>query len=140
MKKLVIIFCLTFIFLSGQPKNNFTLLNYFKGDYSAYTETAVLEDNIFLGSCYLNKGRIDDLDLLVGESMVIKNLEAGAVIKLLKANVVKTESLGSGAVVIYANSPLINKSVRISNQKVNLQIAVYADYSVIGWPLILGSF
>ena len=40
----------------------------------------------------------------------------------------------------YSYSPLIKKSLNIENNNVNLQIAYKNDSSIIGWPLILGSF
>ncbi len=80
-----------------------------------------------------------EANTLVGESMVIYNFEAGAAIKTLRATIIKTEVVNN-ATIIYANSPLINSSVTIEGKKINLQIANYSDHSVIGWPLILGSF
>ena len=55
-------------------------------------------------------------------------------------SIVKTECLSSGLVIIYAYTNLINDYVEVDNKKVNIQIANIEDCSVIGWPLILGSF
>ena len=125
--------------MSGTPKQNFSLTDYFSGEYYAYTENPASENYIFLGFCYMNKGKVMQHNL-VGESMVIKNFEPISAIKTLNAKIVKTEVLDSGAVVIYAYSSFINKNVTLENEKVNLQIAYYDNYSVIGWPVILGSF
>ncbi len=77
---------------------------------------------------------------VVGESIKIENFEPIAGLKTLKAKVVATENLDNGATVIYAYTNLIKDSVKIANNDVNLQIAHYDEYTVIGWPLILGSF
>lgn len=127
------------VLLSVPPKNNFTLLNYFDGEYLAYTSTPISPEYIFTGSAYINYGKVDVKEL-IGESLTIKNLEVGAALKTLNARVIYSENLASGAMVIYAYSPKIHKNVKFNNKKVNLQIAVYNDYSVVGWPLILGSF
>ncbi len=140
MKKLLLVVFVFLILLNSNYKNNFSLLDYFIGEYQAYTEQPVLDNNVFLGSCYINYGKINNKQLLIGESMVINNFDPSDAIKKLKAVVVKTEYLENGATVIYAYSPLINKNVQINSRKVNLQIAYYEHYSVIGWPLILGSF
>ncbi|MBR1988802.1 MAG: hypothetical protein IKA36_07185, partial [Clostridia bacterium] len=58
----------------------------------------------------------------------------------LDAEVIKTEYLDCGAVVISAYTSKIGEQIEIDNTCVNLQIAVYDDYSIIGWPTILGSF
>ena len=52
----------------------------------------------------------------------------------------KVEQLETGATIIYAYTDKIKKNVTIENQKVNIQIAIYPNYSIIGWPLILGSY
>ena len=130
---------LFFILISGTPKQSFSLTDYFSGEYYAYTEKPASENYIFLGFCYMNKGKVINKDI-IGESMVIKNFEPISAIKTLNAKIIKTEVLENGAVVIYAFSSLINKNVTLENEKVNLQIAHYANYSVIGSPLILGSF
>ena len=55
-------------------------------------------------------------------------------------SVLKSEYLNDGTVVIYAKTPLINDCVDVSYGKVNLQIATKGNRSVVGWPLILGSY
>lgn len=140
MKKLLLVIFMFLILINSKQPNNFSLLDYFTGEYQAYTMQPELENNVFLGNCYINYGKINNNNLLIGESMTINNFEPSSALQKLKAIVVKTEYLENGATVIYAYSPLINKNVKLNNRKVNLQIAHYEQYSVIGWPLILGSF
>ena len=128
-----------FVLVSGAPKQSFSLTDYFSGEYYAYTQNPASENYIYLGFCYMNKGKVAT-DELLGESMVIKNFEPISAIKTLNAKIVKTEVLKNGAVVIYAYTSLISNNVKIENELVNLQIAYYENHSVIGWPLILGSF
>ena len=71
---------------------------------------------------------------------IIENFEPIAAIEELNAKILFTEFLGIGASVIYAYTDQIGRYVNVNGEKVNIQIAQYNDYSVIGWPLILGSF
>jgi len=140
MKKMLICFAIFIILLSGAIENKeFSLLDYYSGDYVSYSSCALNEKSIFTGSCYINFSKSDKNEK-IGESITVKNFEPSAALKELKADVVKTEYLNSGATVIYAYSKLIPQNVEIENEKVNLQIAYYETHSVIGWPLILGSF
>ena len=138
MKKIfaiVIIFAVLIGAYSG--KDQFSLQNYFSGEYCSYSDAPASKDSIFLGTCYLNSGVKSDS--LVGES-VKTNVQPSTAIKKLSAKVIKTELIDDGATIIYAYSALIPKSVRVNDSQVNLQIACYDDYTIIGWPLILGSF
>lgn len=140
MKKLFVVI-VVFLILIGNVgvKNNFTLLDYFDGEYYAYSNSPISNHYIFLGSCYMNIGEVNSNDI-VGESMIIENFEPIAAIEELNAKILFTEFLDTGASVIYAYTDQIGRYVNVNGEKVNIQIAQYNDYSVIGWPLILGSF
>ena len=140
MKKLFVVI-VVFLILIGNVgvKNNFTLLDYFDGEYYAYSNSPISNHYIFLGSCYMNIGEVNSNDI-VGESMIIENFEPIAAIEELNAKILFTEFLDTGASVIYAYTVQIGRYVNVNGEKVNIQIAQYNDYSVIGWPLILGSF
>lgn len=138
MKKFLIVLTMFAILLATQNiKKDFTLLDYFSGEYIAYTQTAN-EFATNLGFCYMQTNKVDAKSL-IGESLKIENFEPVSALKTLKANVIKTEYI-EGRIVIYAYSPFINKDVKIDNLKVNLQIAQTDEYTILGWPLILGSF
>ncbi len=139
MKKLMIVIFIFIILLAGKQENHsFSLLDYFSGEYTAYTSSESGEDCVDLGFCYMNSKPITNE--LIGESIIAQNLEVGSAIKVLKARVVKTECLEDGTNVIYAFTSLINDKVKVDGENVNLQIATRNDTTVIGWPLILGSF
>ncbi len=140
MKKLFVVI-VVFLILIGNVgvKNNFTLLDYFDGEYYAYSNSPISNHYIFLGSCYMNIGEVNSNDI-VGESMIIENFEPIAAIEELNGKIIFTEFLDTGASVIYAYTDQIGRYVNVNGKKVNIQIAQYNDYSVIGWPLILGSF
>ncbi len=140
MKKLFVVI-VVFLILIGNVgvKNNFTLLDYFDGEYYAYSNSPISNHYIFLGSCYMNIGEVNSNDI-VGESMIIENFEPIAAIEELNGKIIFTEFLDTGASVIYAYTDQIGRYVNVNGEKVNIQIAQYNDYSVIGWPLILGSF
>ncbi len=121
-----------------QTKSNFTLLDYFSGDYKVYTSNINGEDCVNLGFCYM--GSTPGEDCVIGECITIDNLEVASALSTLKARVVKTEYLEDGTTIIYAHTGLIQEVVEVSGARVNLQIATRENRSVIGWPLILGSY
>lgn len=138
MKKILCLISLFVIVLSSAPDTRFSLLEHFEGEYTAYSHVPLSENCINLGTCYMNIGKVEGE--LIGESMVIYDFEVSSAIDELNAEVVKTEILADGTSVIYCYSNLIDSYVKVDNKKVNLQIAHNDEYSVIGWPLILGSF
>ena len=76
----------------------------------------------------------------IGESIKIENCEPLSAIKTLNGKILFCETLENGTEVLYAFSNKIPKSVKLNNQEVNIQVAHNNSYSIIGWPLILGSF
>ncbi len=62
-----------------------------------------------------------------------------SVIETLKARIIKTENVGD-ITVIYAYSPMILKSVKLHGVTINLMIAKTSDRTVVGSPLIKGSY
>jgi hypothetical protein len=140
MKKFLIVICLVLVLISSKNvENDFTLLDYFSGEYSSYTDSAIGETSLNLGFCF-EQSEVVDKNELIGEKVKLYNFEPIDALKKLKANIVKTEYLDSGLIVIYAYTNLINNSVDFEDKKVNLQIAQTDSVTVIGWPLILGSF
>lgn len=122
-------------------RTNFTLKNYFNGDLTCYTQESDSASALNLGFCYANNGtQLNKCSNIVGESMVLHNMEVGNIIKSLKAKIVKTEYLEDGTVVIYCFTNLLNNKVKVDNRNINIQIAQKEDCTVVGWPLILGSF
>lgn len=140
MKKMLIVIILFVILVGGvKTENDFSLLDYFDGEYYAYSNAPVSENYINLGSCYMNFGTVER-EKIIGESMLVYNLEVGAAIQSLDAHIIKSEYIETGATVIYGYSNKINTSLDVDGEEINIQIACYDDYCVIGWPLILGSF
>lgn len=141
MKKLLVVLFMFVLLMSsmGKNKKDFTLKDYVSGEYTVYTNQELNENSVFLGTCYMTS-KVSETKNKIGESVKTNNTELVSFLKDLDADIIKTESLDCGAVVISAYSPKIDKTIEIDNQKVNLQIASYDDYSIIGWPVILGSF
>lgn len=123
---------------NAETKTDFTLLNYFDGEYTVYTNENVGSNSVDLGFCYMNSKPVSHH--VIGESMVIQNLEVNAALDSLLARVVKTEFLEDGTIIIYAYTSLIEDNVQVEGNKVNLQIAQRDERFVVGWPLILGSY
>lgn len=135
---MIVIFIFIILMFGNQEKSQFSLLNYFSGEYTVYTSNSSGPNSVDLGFCYMNSSPVSEN--VIGESVVLKNYEVGDVIKKLNAKVVKTESLEDGTIVIYAITNLIQEKVQVSGENVNLQIATKDEITVIGWPLILGSY
>ncbi len=140
MKKFFIVIAMFLILIScKEVENDFTLLDYFSGEYMAYTETSKSENCVNLGFCYMQDEVVKENEL-VGESLKIYNFEPISALEKLNAKLVKTEYLENGTTIIYAYTNLIKEKVEVENKNVNIQIAQNDEYSIIGWPLILGSY
>lgn len=145
MKKIIIILLLTLTFACSifiKPKN-FSLQNYFdSGLLHIYTSHPINETSIAITNLYVSSNSKGlKKDVMVGESMYFDNLEVGSAIKKLKAKVKFTEYLDEqNLTLIYAYTKLISKYEIVNNVKINLQISTCDEYTVIGWPLIYGSF
>lgn len=87
-----------------------------------------------------NYDKVNKKDI-VGESLCFNDLEIGSAINTLKAKIKFTEYIeNQNLTIIYAYSSLISTYKKINNVKVNLQISTCTEYSIIGWPVIYGSF
>lgn len=145
MKKVIVVLVLSLLFACSifvKPKD-FSLKNYFdNGLLHIYTSRPINETSIHLANTYIStssKG-IKKGDI-IGESLYFDNLEIGSALKKLKAKVKFTEYLNNqNLTIIYAYTNLISKHEIVNNVKINLQISTCEEYSVIGWPLIYGSF
>lgn len=139
MKKLIVVIFLFLMLVNIKSEmTNFTLLDYFSGEYEFYTNEQI-ENGIDLGFCVVANNSIHNCSK-IGEKIILTNYEVGKIIVDLKAEIVKTEILLEGFTVIYAYSNLIKKWVEVDFKKVNIQIAVKEENVIVGWPLILGSF
>jgi len=138
MKKLIVAIFLFVVLCNSNKTEDFSLLNYFNGEYVVYTNNE-LENSKDLGFCYMSN-EVGNNDEIVGESITLQNYEVGKILDDLNAKLIKTECLNDGTNVMYAYSDLIKKQVECGSSKVNLQIAIKEDCVIVGWPLILGSF
>ena len=139
MKKFAVTIFIFIVLLSCvNTKSQFSLLDYFSGEYTVYTSQGAGENCVDLGFCYMNSNPVENN--VVGESVVVNNLELGSALSILNARVVKTEYLEDGTTVIYAHTNKIREQVKVDGKNVNLQIANKGEKFVIGWPLILGSY
>ena len=145
MKKIIIILILCMLFACSifiRP-NEFSLKNYFNsGTLHIYTTHPINETSIQLTNSYISTSRKGATNKdIIGESLYFDNLEVGSAIKTLKAKIKFTEFIKEqNLTIIYAYTLLIPTSKIIDNIKINLQISTCNEYSVIGWPVIYGSF
>ena len=145
MKKVIVvlILCLMFACSIFIKPSEFSLQNYFdSGLLHIYTYRPINETSIAITNMYMstNNSGIQKGDI-VGESLYFDNLEVGSAINKLKAKVKFSEYIEEqNLTLIYAYTGLIPKYEIVNNVKINLQISTCDEYSVIGWPLIYGSF
>ena len=145
MKKIIVILVLCLLFACSiliQPKE-FSLKNYFNsGLLHIYTKRPINETSIAITDIFMSTSTEGTVKGdIVGESLYFDNLEVGSAIQKLKAKVKFTEYLDEqNLTLIYAYTNLISKYEIVNNVKINLQISTCDEYSVIGWPLIYGSF
>ncbi len=74
-----------------------------------------------------------------GESIVIYNDDIEDIIKQLQARTVFTETINDG-VSIYAYSEKLKNKITLNGENVNVQIFIKNNKTVIGTPIIFGSF
>lgn len=131
MKKFLIAIILLCIIVAGAPKNNFSLTDFFCGEYYACTSLNVKNG---VGA-KITQNYVLDYSLLKAEMIVVKNLEISAALKQLNAKVVDVE-YANNKVLIYAFSNLIKTSVKKGGKKFNLQFLNLNDSTLIAWPQI----
>ena len=140
MKKILILIVLLLILVlnCAKTQKDFTLKDYFpSGHITYYTNSNKDTCTQLLPSVYIS----DRPKQIIGESIFLKNIELGNAIKILSAKVVYVETLKEkGLTILYCNSPKLKTSVKYKNANINLQIVSCENYTIIGWPMILGSF
>lgn len=145
MKKFIVLIILalaTSCVIFVKPKT-FSLKSYFdKGMLYTYTTHPINDTSIPLTGTYMSlNAEGADKDTIIGECMYFDNLEVGAALKSLKAEVKFTEYIDEQHLtIIYAYSKLIPISKNMNNHIINLQISTCNEYSVVGWPVIYGGF
>ena len=145
MKKIIVllILCLLFACSIFVDQQHFSLTNYFStGTLHIYTKRPINQTSIPLASIYMSSNADGSRpEEIIGESLYFENLEVGSAITTLKAKIKFTEYIDEqNLTLIYAHTNLINKYEIVNGVKINLQISTCDQYSVIGWPLIYGSF
>ena len=138
MKKIIVlILLLTILVITGiEKKGEFSFASYFDyGELTVFRQSGGEAEILPNITTYKNDKAI------LGESMFFKNVEVNSLLKTLSANILWTEQIvEENLTILYCYSPNIPKTVRLNNNNINLQIATTDDYTVLGWPMILGSF
>lgn len=147
MKKIIFILSLSIILgcsIFFKPyKKRFSLTNYFhSGTLYIYTNKSINSSSVKITNNYINtSSQGATSENIIGESIYFENLEVGSAIETMKAKVMFTEYLeNENLTIIYALSPLIPLKKKVKNNYINMQIAISSEYTIIGWPTILGSF
>ena len=135
-KLLILVTCCYILFLTyKQP--SFTFKTLFPDNDITYYTKLKLED----GQNFNCAGLYANVDIvgtnIKGESMEVGYEELYVCLSKLKANIFRCEYIHDlNLTMLYGYSPLIEKTLN----GINLQIAVYTDHAIIGWPMIYGSF
>lgn len=120
-------------FLSVWQINSKSTLSSFGEPYETYTQNNSSMAKI------IPTEKLKYTFLKTGESIIIENQDLEQIFKNLEAETVFTETTSDG-VSLYAYSKNIKNQIIINNKKVNLQIFVSKTKTVIGTPIIFGSF
>ena len=100
MKKFLVVIAVFLVLIcSKNVENDFTLLDYFSGEYTSYTEETENEESLNLGFCYMQNVDVDK-NKLVGESLKIYNFEPIDALKKLNATLVKTQIIATTIAII----------------------------------------
>ena len=99
--------------------------------------------NVFLDGEYTSFSRSDEVDN-VSISKYYERVDMDGdrfceVVEKLKCNIIKKEEV-DGITVVYAYSPYLLKSVFLFSRTVNIMIALTDSKTIVGAPLIKGSF
>lgn len=138
MKKILIfiILLIIVIFNCAYIKKDFSLSDYFpEGQITIYSNIKDCDSQEIVQDVYITQNR----NSVIGESVFLRNFETGQILDILDAKVVSVEYLDN-LTILFCKTDKINKQVKHNNQKINLQIATCEEYTVVGWPMILGGF
>lgn len=140
MKKFIVIVIISLIICcSTYIKQDFTLSSYFTTGKISYYTSIPNTNSTKLADTYINTQKPQSN--IIGESMYFTNIEVITAIKILKARVEFAEYLDEqDLTLIYCYTNLIPTYKNVKSHKINLQISVSEEYTIIGWPLIYGSF
>lgn len=137
MKKIfILIILLSILLLNAYNKSpDFSFYNYFNvGTITRYT-------NENSKNSILPNVNINGYGSLLGESIYFDNINIETALLTLKAKVEFVEYIAEkDLTILYCTTPLIHKEVFIKDKNINLQIASSENYTIIGWPMILGGF
>lgn len=138
MKKILIfiIMLIIVIFNCAYIKKDFSLRDYFpEGQITIYSNIADCDNQQIVQDVYITHNR----NSVIGESVFLKNFETDQILKILGAKVMSVEYVDE-LTILFCRTDKISKLVEHSDQKINLQIASCEEYTVVGWPMILGAF
>lgn len=138
MKKILIFIVLLVIVILNfaYVKKDFSLRDYFpEGQITIFSNIQDCDNQEIIKDVYITQNR----NSVIGESVFLKNFEIGQILKILSAKVLSVEYLDD-LTILFCKTDKISKLVKHNGQKINLQIASCEDYTVVGWPMILGGF
>lgn len=134
-KKAVVFLMSVFCILALYQENSQSQLSAFGSPYEIYAQqnsslakiirsTAIERQKIFFKT---------------GESIIVSEQYENSILQLLDAKIVFKETSSRGTSV-YGYSKKLKNSINVKGQKINLQIFYGEDKTVLGSPIILGSF
>ena len=136
MLKNTFIFILTvFCFLTVWKINLNSNLEMFGTPYETYT----VSNSSIAKIIPTEKFKLKSSYIKTGESVVVYGYDIDDVLKDLNAEIKFTETTTNG-VSIYAFSKKLKNKITINNEIVNVQIFYNESKTVVGTPIIFGSF
>ena len=139
------------IFYGVITPRQFGLENYFAGEYAFYStdlvESPLVTRRQELGFSFIYFTRSEDaaelrrlFTRIDGESITLDIKQSTSeILKKLQARQVSRDRIGD-LTTIYAYSPKVPTYIIVDGERINIQIAQANNRTLIGFPIILGSF
>lgn len=135
LKKGLVFLLSVFCLLGVWQANSKSPLSFYGTPYETYTKQSSSLAKIFNGKT------LDTTKIFykTGESIVLSEQYENNIIELLDAKIQFTETTCNGTSV-YAYSKNIKNTITVKGKDVNIQVFYGKDKTILGSPIILGSF
>lgn len=139
MRKVLILFIVMLFFAAYQSNGFIMATKQFNGRYSVYKQNEAIESEYDLS---FNQALIERISGdISGQSVRFIGKDEDIDYLIRKLNIqVKDEQNFSNIRTIYGYSARLGEGVKLSGEKVNIQIARRGSTITVGTPLILGSY
>ncbi len=135
MKKILLLLIPTVLILIYSSIGLLVLSPEREGEYTLYTDGIQRENDLSYTECLLKSMTTDEkgITLRIKEGIGYENI-----VRNLKAEEKFVEKT-SDSILIYYYTPYLKNYVKLKDYRINLQICINNEYTVVGTPLVYGS-